>query len=201
MTHFNQAANSWDTPEKIQQNKMYADEIIQCLQGNVPRHILEVGCGTGLLGSNFVNDKTKLLGIDTSSGMLEVFNQKFTNYPLVKSQLINLEKENLNNDEKDFDLIISAMAFHHLENPKDMLKKLKSLSLKAGAIVVIDLDQEDGTFHPDPKNMGVHHFGFSSDETNSWSKELNFSKVIRKTVNVIHKNEKEYPIFMSIFFN
>ncbi len=201
MSHFNQVANSWDTPEKTIQNQKYAHKITSLMHTpiNSPLKILEVGCGTGLLGSQFVFGNNQLIGIDTSAGMLEVFDKKFNGNINIYSRLLNLEEEDLN--EGNFDLIISAMAFHHLKKPESMLFKLKKMLSPKGVIAVIDLDFEDGSFHPDPKNMGVHHSGFSEETTQKWSKLGGFSEYSREIVNTIEKNDKNYPIFLSMFFN
>lgn len=196
MEHFNQAANTWDTPEKLELSEHYAREISKYFPQE-RLNILEVGCGTGLLGSQFVRNDNRLLGVDTSEGMLEIFNYKFKNNPNVKSHLLNLETEDL--AEKNFNLIVSSMAFHHLVHPSELLKKLKGLLNKNGIIAIIDLDEEDGTFHPDPKQMGVHHFGFSKKELESWAPPAGLKLLEWKTVHTIKKNEKDYPLFLAIF--
>lgn len=196
MEHFNQVANSWDTPEKLKLSADYAEEISRHLKNDVLK-VLEVGCGTGLLGSQFVKGNNKLTGVDTSKGMLEVFNEKFKNNSNVKSYLANLENENI--PEHGFNLILSSMAFHHLIDPEKMLLKLKELSTSDGIIAIIDLDKEDGTFHPDPKNMGVHHFGFSKATIEQWGNSAGLTLLEWKIVHQIHKNEKVYPIFLAVF--
>jgi ubiquinone/menaquinone biosynthesis C-methylase UbiE len=196
MSHFNQLANSWDTPEKILQNTKYANEVKEIISNKNPKRILEVGCGTGLLGSQFITNENFLLGIDMSTEMLKVFDDKFKNFH-TRSLILNLETHDL--PETQFDLIISSMAFHHLKTPLDILNKLKNHLSPNGAIAVIDLDEEDGTFHPDPKNMGVFHFGFSSLTMEKWAKLIEARSFYRKTINVIAKNNKEYPVCLSVF--
>lgn len=198
MSHFNQAANSWDTPEKKEQNRKYAEEIKTLAGRKEFKNILEVGCGTGLLGENFLSNTAHLLGIDTSEGMLAVFAQKFSDNPYVRALKLNLEKELLN--EESFDLILSSMAFHHLQSPSEMMKKLAAKLSPGGIAAIIDLDQEDGSFHPDPAGMGVHHFGFNEETTQSWAKE-NGLKMERKIINIIQKNEKQYPVFLAVFYD
>lgn len=195
MGHFNELSKEWDSPEKIIQNTMYAEKINQHLSFR-PVNILEVGCGTGLLGQQFVHDNSSLLGIDTSEGMLQVFNQKFKDNEKVQSKLLDLETNSIS---EKFDLILSSMAFHHLKNPEQMIKKLKNNLLSGGVLAVIDLDQEDGSFHPDPKKMGVHHFGFNELQTKEWG--VGFKEVRREIINVIHKNGGEYPVFLALFYN
>jgi tRNA (cmo5U34)-methyltransferase len=197
MSHFNQAANNWDTEEKINLNRMYAKEIIKLTKVNRPLRVLEIGCGTGLLGSHFIYPETFYLGIDTSIGMLNILKDKYLDHKNVYTQLINLENENLL--ENNFDLILSSMAFHHLKNPKQMLKKLSTYLNKNGSIAIIDLDEEDGSFHPDPKNMGVHHFGFNKETINEWTKETDLKCANRNIIHSIKKNDIEYLIFLSTF--
>lgn len=197
MTHFNQVANQWDTPEKIQLNQKYADEIKSLTANHGFKKILEVGCGTGLLGSFFMTESNEFLGIDTSSGMLDIFNKKFGHLPNVRSALLNLEDQELN--EKEFDLIVSTMAFHHLVSPEEMLIKLKGELTTDGFMAIIDLDQEDGTFHPDPVKMGVHHFGFSAEENAHWAAQAGLKMKERKIIHTTFKNEKAYPIFVALY--
>lgn len=199
MTHFNKIATEWDTPEKIITNEQYSSRIKSLLVEKNPKKILEVGCGTGLLGSHFLNENSTLLGIDTSEGMLGIFNKKFLTHKNAKSLLLNLEEKNL--DENEFDLIISSMAFHHLKSPELMVTKLKNKLSKNGAIAIIDLDKEDGSFHPDPHKMGVFHSGFSEEETQHWATQSNFKKMHREIINTIIKNNKSYPLFLTIFYN
>jgi ubiquinone/menaquinone biosynthesis C-methylase UbiE len=199
MSHFNHAANSWDTSEKIRQSEKYGKKIKFFLPKNSPLKILEIGCGTGLLGSQFIDTNNQLIGIDTSSGMLDVFNDKFKQYKNTKGLLLNLENETL--DEDNFDLVISSMAFHHLKQPVEILKKIKPLLSSNARIAIIDLDQEDGSFHPDPANMGVYHFGFSEDQLNLWAKEVGLKFINKSIVNTVSKNDKSYPIFLAIFSN
>lgn len=191
MNHFNQIANNWDTSDKIEMYTLYAQKINSVIKRKDSLKILEVGCGTGLLGSHFINNNNQLIGVDTSSGMLDVFNKKFINYDTIKSYLLNLEKEDF--EENEFDLIISSMAFHHLKNPKALIAKLQKMLSPNGQIIIIDLDKEDGSFHPDPKNMGVEHFGFSKIETDLWGTNQ------REIINIMKKDKKEYPIFMAVF--
>ncbi len=197
MTHFNKSANEWDTPEKIILNEKYSETIKSLIPSKHPKKVLDLGCGTGLLISNFQNNQSTLIGVDTSVGMLEVFNKKFAGLSNVKSYLLNLEEESFS--EGQFDLIISSMAFHHLKKPKQMIEKLRKLLSTEGVIAIIDLDEEDGSFHPDPKNMGVFHSGFSQATTAMWAKEAHFKHSHRKIIHTMTKNDKSYPIFLALY--
>lgn len=195
MSHFNQAANTWDSNEKVQMMAELALKTKEklALKNNVD--ILDVGCGTGLFCFEFVDLAKSITGVDTSEGMLAVFNTKANHNEKYKSFNIDLEKDNL---ELSFDLIISSMVFHHLESPDDMVLKLSRLLNSGGKMAIVDLCSEDGSFHPDPKKMGVKHFGFSNEQINSWAKKANL-KVSISVIAKRMKNQKVYEQFLAIF--
>ena len=166
MSHFNEQAAEWDSPNKIKMMGLLAKKTAATLNLSQPVDIMDFGCGTGLFGLEFADYAKTLVGIDTSTGMLEIFNKKIHGESHIKSLCIDLEKEELS---EKFDLIVSSMAFHHLTHPEKMILKLKKMLNHGGRIAIVDLDKEDGTFHPDPKAMGVKHFGFSKEELYGWA--------------------------------
>lgn len=98
--------------------------------------VLEIGVGTGNLASKFLNKKFYIEGIDQSREMLSVLKQK---YPQLKVRLGEFLK--IPYDNKQFDVIISTYAFHHLNESEkiisieEMLRVLKD----NGMIVIGDL--------------------------------------------------------------
>ena len=66
MSHFNQAANEWDSDEKTQMMVKLAARTLEHLKLNKKLDILDFGCGTGLFGLEFKEYIHTLTGIDTS---------------------------------------------------------------------------------------------------------------------------------------
>jgi ubiquinone/menaquinone biosynthesis C-methylase UbiE len=193
VTHFNNLANEWDSPEKVKLMHGLAINATKSLNLKPGLKIMDFGCGTGLFGLEFLEFASELVGVDTSEGMLKVMQQKTSNLHHVRTININLENEEL--DEK-FDLIISSMAFHHLEDPAKMISKMHTMLTEKGRLVIVDLDKEDGTFHPDNEGMGVKHFGFSKDELLKWAKD--YSDTHHEIIYKVEKNEQVYPQFMLV---
>lgn len=197
ISHFNESAAKWDTPEKIQKASETALKIKNALNridsSYQIKKILEVGCGTGLLGGQFITDEISYIGIDSSFEMLNILKEKFPN-PLVQTFNFDIEEQHLSHFKYDF--VISQMAFHHLKNPQKVIESLK----KQGTcyMAIIDLDKEDGTFHPDPKAMGVQHFGFSREEISVWAESAEMSLKHYEIINKIEKNNKIYHQFLAI---
>lgn len=196
-SHFNAAAKTWETPETLLRNQRFAEHVQALLDPSRRYEILDLGCGTGALGAHFVDKATRLVGVDPSAGMLEVFTQKFQGLPQVTSVCADLEHDAP--ELGRFDLILSAMAFHHLQHPAQMLKRLAGMLNPNGLICVFDLDQEDGSFHPDNKAMGVHHFGFSREERESWRAEAGLALVSHSVAFQMHKNQRTYDVLLSVY--
>ncbi len=197
MSHFNNAANTWDSPDKIKSMSILAQDMIERigLKLNEELDILDFGCGTGLLGLEFIQYAKTITGVDTSEGMLDVFNKKVIDHDHINSLRIDLELTELN---KTFDLVVSAMAFHHLTSPDKVLLKLSKMLNEGGRIAIVDLETEDGSFHPRPMEMGVKHFGFSKQELESWAKEAGL-KVDVSRIATKQKNDRDYHQFLAVF--
>lgn len=198
MSHFNSKAATWDNPEKLKSSALLAQKIIKKLNLSHDKKlkIMDFGCGTGVLGLNFLDYAENLTGVDTSEGMLEVFKAKISDSSKIFVKNINLEdevREDGGFDQK-FDLIITSMAFHHLTSPQKMIQKFLNLLEADGKMAIIDLETEDGTFHPNNEEMGVKHFGFSREELEAWSQR----KVDYSIINEIAKNQRVYPQFLAV---
>jgi tRNA (cmo5U34)-methyltransferase len=201
MSHFNESAKQWDTPDKIVRSKYFGNAIKRHLpQLGRPLRVLDLGCGTGLLSFEFTREADFILGMDTSEGMLAVFDEKAQKFPQAHSVNLDLENQEFKSETK-FDVIVSSLAFHHLTNPSSVMKKLKSVLAEEGKIAIVDLDKEDGSFHSDPVKKGVKHSGFSEQELKKWAQEAGLKYLSREIVHVIEKNEKRYPVFLCLFSN
>lgn len=197
--HFDTAAKTWDNEETIRRNDVFGAAIKKYLPDQVARSFLDFGCGTGLLGRPFAEESKSLLGIDTAEGMLEQFNLRYGPWFQVNSLAINLEKSELDSSFGPFDVVMTAMAFHHLKEPVKMLDRFKRYLAPNGLIFIIDLDEEDGTFHPDNQGMGVQHFGFSKAQYEEWANELGLKLMAHEIIYHIEKNNRQYGIGMAVF--
>jgi predicted TPR repeat methyltransferase len=194
LSHFNDKAKEWDDEAKVTMMKALAAKTLHVLSLNRKIDILDFGCGTGLFGLELADHARRLVGIDISEGMLVVFDKKTRGHAGIESRLIDLEKDSC--DDR-FDLIVTSMAFHHLNDPKAMVQKFRSMLNPGGRLAVVDLDQEDGSFHPDPAGMGVRHYGFRQDEIADWARAAGLQLDYR-IINTIRKNDRDYPQFLAV---
>ena len=193
--HFNQTAKKWDSKEKVDRMEAISSKVVEILKLDTKIDILDFGCGTGLFGLHLSPFIKSLIGLDSSEEMLSIFNKKTEGLDNISCE--NCSIQNFQ-PKQNFDLIISSMVFHHLENPEETLSYLKKLINKNGRIAIVDLQTEDGNYHPNNSEMGVKHFGFNKETIKSWA-EIHNLKYSFHVINQISKNSKNYFQFLAVF--
>lgn len=196
MNRFDEAAKTWD---KRQVSIESSDACVQDLLSNVQlkdnASILDYGCGTGFIAFALKNETNNVTGMDYSNGMIEVFNNKVSEFELDNIRAI---KHNMNEEElpkEEFDLIISSKTMHHIKDTNMFFKKSYDALKDGGVLCINDLDKEDGSFHKDQNNDGVEHYGYEKEELFSIAKNLGFEVLAYEIVYNQLKNEQYYPLF------
>lgn len=107
-----------------------------------PKNILDIGFGTGILAKKLYDDGYNIYGIDFSNEMLKKAKQKMPNAELLQFDFTDgLPKEF---EQKQFDVILSTYAIHHIDDEAKklyILKLLKSLNPK-GILIFGDVTFE-----------------------------------------------------------
>ena len=187
MSSFDQKAKEWDKEKRrIQTAKKVAEAIKKC----IPKReysILDLGCGTGLVSFELLDISTKILGIDTSSKMVEEFNKK------TSSSAIQAKNRSMEEIDEKFDLIVSSMTFHHIQDLEHISRQVERHLNEKGIVCIADLESEDGTFHSDL--AGVHHYGFDPDSLEALFAKRGFETICKKRVHTIMKHQP-FHIFL-----
>lgn len=198
MSKFDVAALTWDEkPMRVEIAKAVAEGVKQLIPLRREFRTLDFGCGTGLVSFFLSKEVGEIIGVDNSKGMIDVFNRKAKENNLkATAYQVDILKEDFQLGE--FDLILSSMTFHHIENPPQLIRKLKNHLKDGGYIAIADLVKEDGTFHED--NEGVEHFGFYPEEFSRYLEDSGFSQIKHTIVFKVEKEregiKREYPIFL-----
>jgi 2-polyprenyl-3-methyl-5-hydroxy-6-metoxy-1,4-benzoquinol methylase len=192
---FNKRAKEWDAkPERVQGAMRFVNKIKEFLPKDLQDFsLLDYGCGSGLVSFGFANDVKSIKGLDFSSGMVEVYNEKANKigFKNIEATLHDIDKESL--EENQFDIVATNMTMHHITDTLDFIKKLVYSLKKGGKLFIADLDLEDGTFHSD--NTGVVHFGFSRDRLIEQFKQAGLSNIHIETLQSFKKPHKDFDIF------
>jgi len=158
---FDAVAEKWDQePRRLKLAQDVLDAMRRELPLNPAMEALDYGCGSGLVTLGLQPRVGRITGADSSKGMLEVLTRKVQDQRLenVSTQLLDLEQQRL---AGSYDLIVSSMALHHVQDVPSLIAALAKALKPGGWLALADLETEDGRFHDEP--TGVLHHGFSRD--------------------------------------
>lgn len=193
---FDIRATTWDTNPGRQQ---MGDGILAAIDRTIPLRpdmsLLDYGAGTGLLALALAPRVRDVLAVDSSAGMLDVLKQKITpgTYPNVQTLLADFTADPP--PHRPIDLIVSAMALHHVERIDVLFQAFHRLLVPGGYIAIADLDTEDGSFHGHAG--GIHHLGFDRNQFLHQLARAGFVGAHIETATQNIKNDRTYPIFLA----
>jgi len=197
--NFDDYAQTWDTEKRIDRAKVIANEISDSLGIDRAYSAMEFGCGTGLVSFNLCDRFENITLIDSSKGMIDILNSKIEKY----------EVNNMNASQKDllkgdslnmtFDVIYSSMVLHHIPDTLAIIKKFYELLNTDGYLCIVDLDEEDGSFHKDFSDFDGHN-GFNQEELKSLLSGAGFndieSSVFYYDEKMIEDEKVKYSLFL-----
>lgn len=191
---------TWDDERRKNRAKLIAEEINKSIQIKKQYTALEFGCGTGLI-SFCLNDKFEMITlVDTSKGMIDVLNSKIEAFEIdnMKAYQMDInEKHTLLEDS--YDVIYTSMALHHIIDTETTIKNLYSLLKSDGYLCIIDLDEEDGSFHKEEKDFNGHN-GFNQNALKNVLLETGFKEVEANTFyedeKIVEQMKVKYSLFL-----
>jgi ubiquinone/menaquinone biosynthesis C-methylase UbiE len=175
MNEFDIKAEGWDmNPMHIERAEAIAKEILERIPLRPWMNALEFGAGTGITSFLLKDHLKKITMMDNSPEMVRVMNQKilFSGVSNLSAFYFDLEKSPLS-DEK-FDLILTQMVLHHVNDVQDIIGKFFYMLNPGGYLAVADLYPEDGSFHGGDFNG---HKGFDTRELTSLLEENGFRNI------------------------
>lgn len=196
---FDDYAKTWDTDKRINRAKKVANEIRNSIDSEIKYSAMEFGCGTGLVSFNLYDKFKKITLIDSSNGMMEILNSKI-NECKVNNMVTNcvdiLEEDSL---DMKFDVIYNSMVLHHIKDTEAIIKKFHELLNKNGYLCIVDLDEEDGSFHKKYPDFDGHN-GFNQEKLKSILLKVGFNDIESNTFyydeKIIEGQKINYSLFL-----
>ena len=190
-THFDTAARDWDQRPLSQQLAAVPERLLAQLPLQASDHVLDFGAGTGLLSVPIAPKVAQVTALDMSAAMLQVLNEKgFAN-------ITTLQQDIFAGLPGRYHAVVSCMALHHVADTAALLRAFAAALHPGGRIALVDLYQEDGSFHGDNQAKGVQHFGFAPKALQALAEQaglmdIAFSEILR----LQHSNGRGYPLFL-----
>ncbi|ABR47614.1 Methyltransferase type 12 [Alkaliphilus metalliredigens QYMF] len=184
--NFDIEAVNWDSEKRIKRAEIIADEIIKSIEIKEQYIAMEFGCGTGLISFNLYDEFKHVVLVDTSKGMVDILNEKIQEAKI--KNMTPLQREI--NDEvvftNKFDVIYTSMALHHVVDVETTLKSLYKFMNNNGYLCIVELTEDDGSFHKLEENFNGHN-GFNQNELKKMLGKIGFKDV--KT-NIFYNDNK-----------
>ena len=192
---FKERSKDYDANDMVKQlSSAIGSCIIENVELNEQMHVLDFGAGTGLISSQIAPYVKKITAVDISQSMLDKLNAKPEITDKVKTLCHDITIQPIG---KEYDLIMSAMAMHHVEDTDNLIKRFSD-HLKSGAkIALADLDEEDGSFHPAGMD-DVYHDGFERNKFQATLEKHGFKDINFETAHTINGQTRPYPIFLAV---
>ncbi len=199
MRDFDSRAAEWDNkPRRVILARAVSDAIIKKLARTEIR-TLDFGCGTGLVTLALTAMSREVVAADTSSGMLDQLDKKLADAGIDNVIPLQISEDPDENLPGGFDLVVSSMTMHHIEDVASQIVKFRQTLNPGGMLCIADLDEEDGTFHDTPE--GIRHHGFSVEQMGQYFLSAGFTEITSEIVDTVIKERDgktyKYPVILT----
>ncbi len=175
--------------ELLAKQPVFQDVVTRIEKYKQRGHLLDIGCGPGLLETVLDSSRWKVLGIEMSEYIAEFGrNELSTNVVSGKFEQIDLP-------EHHFDTIVMKYVLDHMEEPFEALQKARKLIKPDGVLLIADLINIDSFcaryFGAGHRLIHPMHFTYFSPKTIKFHLE----RAGFQTIKI------EYPYFQTPYFN
>lgn len=167
-------------------------------QHKTGRHVLEIGCGTGLLSFMLAPYVSSLVAADAAQGMVEALRAKLEapsapkniaplcvlledpEDPALPPQKPDAADGGAKQPRRKFDLIISHLCLHHMADLRAVLHTMLGCLRPGGSVALTDYEDfgpEARKFHPEAKMAGVERHGIPREGFAGLMREVGFEGV------------------------
>ena len=192
---FDERAATWDDdPAKVER----ADAVARVISGAIPldrsMRMLEYGAGTGLVTQALRESVGPVTLADISKGMRDVIQDKIDAGSITNARVWDLDLATQSAPDERFDLVVTVMAMHHIANVHIVLSGFAELLEQGGHLCVVDLDEEDGSFHG---TAFEGHQGFQRSMLSSHLAGAGFTEITYRDCHDIVRGGVTYPLFLA----
>ncbi len=194
VNHFDERAATWDDdPAKVERANVVAAAIREAIALDGSERLLEYGAGTGLVTQALRDAVGPVTLADTSGGMRAVMLAKIGAGALTDARVWDLDLATEPAPDDRFDVVVTVLTLHHVHDVDTVLSRFAEVLQQGGHLCVVDLEQEDGSFH------GLDfdgHQGFDRSQLAASLATAGFSDIEFSECHHIVRDGATYPMFL-----
>jgi ubiquinone/menaquinone biosynthesis C-methylase UbiE len=195
MSSFDDRAATWDDNPAMRER---ADVVAAAIRAAVPldrsMRMLEYGAGTGLVTQALRDAVGPVTLADTSAGMRDVMATKIASGDLPDARVWDIDLATVPVPDEQFEIVVTVMTLHHIAVLEPVLDAFAALLVAGGHLCIVDLEEEDGSFHGD--GFAGHH-GFNRAVLESSLHQAGFVDVAIATCHHMVRDGISYPLFLA----
>ena len=153
---FKSWANEYDnTLGKVKRHHKLLDLVVKLSKTKKGDHVLDIGCGTGLLSLKFLDkNDCSITAIDSSSQMLRIFEGKIEQCGLAeKIHCMKKSAEEMNFTSNSFDIAAATVALHHVKSKEPVIRMIHDVLKIGGRFVLGEIDMDTTGRLEDPRRL------------------------------------------------
>lgn len=127
------AANPWVTDEQRIQRLVAAAR----LKGN--ERVLDIATGPGYIAEAFARTAREVIGVDLTEAMLSIARERTQQRGVANVSFRTGDAQNLPFEPEEFELVVSRLALHHVQNPLQVLREMTRVLRCGGAVLIEDI--------------------------------------------------------------
>lgn len=196
--NFDERAATWDDdPGTVKCAHAAADAIRAAVALERTTRLLEYGAGTGLTSQGLADDVGRITLAEPSAGMRAVLEDKHLAGALpAGTRIWELDLTVDDPPDEQFDLIVTVMTLHHIRVLSPVLTGFADLLVDGGQLCIVDLEEEDGSFHAHNPDFDGHH-GFARPMLTRELEAAGFTDVRFEPCFVVEEEQRSYPLFLA----
>lgn len=136
---FAKQAARFDDPRLTVARSDYLEWMLSYLPLHPSARVLDVAAGTGHLSRAMAPRVGSVLAVDVTEEMLLALRKQAAAQKLRNVAAVRCLAEALPIPDEGFDLVVSRLAFHHLEQPNPVFREMLRACKAGGAVAIIDL--------------------------------------------------------------
>ncbi len=134
------AANPWVTDEERIHRLVAAAR----LKGD--ERVLDIATGPGYIAEAIARSAREVIGLDLTDAMLSIARERTQQRGVTNVSFRIGDAQNLPFESEEFDLVVSRLALHHVQNPLQALREMTRVLRHGGTVLIEDLFASE---HPD----------------------------------------------------